>query len=260
ANTRGRINTPFLFGVGLMDLIPLADLEARADPDDRDGDGISGRLGQDGQGRPARFGRKSGTATLAGFVDEAFRFEMGLTTAMVPDEAQAGDRPGLPEGADPTGEPEVDEGTASLVTDFVRWLAPPAPGTASPADEEAVRQGEALFEGLGCARCHTPQQRTAASAPPPLAGRTFALYSDLLLHDMGPDLESACTAGATATEHRTEPLIGLRYRRRFLHDGRATRVRDAILAHGGEAEAARTAFAALDRVTQEAVLRFLGTL
>jgi CxxC motif-containing protein (DUF1111 family) len=91
-------------------------------------------------------------------------------------------------------------------------------------------------------------------------GATIALYSDLLLHDMGPELAGTCAADAAPQEYRTEPLMGLRARRAFLHDGRVGRVLDAIMTHGGEAQRARDAFAALDRVTQEAVIRFLDTL
>ncbi len=88
----------------------------------------------------------------------------------------------------------------------------------------------------------------------------MALYSDLLLHDMGAGLAGTCAPGASTREYRTEPLMGLRYRRTFLHDGRAGRVRDAIMQHGGEAAPARSRFLELHRVEQEALLRFLSTL
>ncbi|MEZ4416318.1 MAG: di-heme oxidoredictase family protein [Gemmatimonadota bacterium] len=260
ASHRGRINTPFLFGMGMIDAIPQATLDGLADPDDRNGDGISGRVGRSADGRPARFGRKAAVATLADFVDEAARLEMGLTTAAHPDEATAGALPAVPDGSDQVADPELDAERVALIVDFVRYLAPPEPGTPRPEDEALVEQGRALFEGLGCSSCHVPALRTRADAPPPLAGREIALYSDLLLHDMGPDLAGPCTAGASPTEVRTEPLMGLRYRRTLLHDGRIGRVRDAILAHGGEAQAARDAFDGLDRVVQEALLRFLAQL
>jgi CxxC motif-containing protein (DUF1111 family) len=256
-----QFTVPFLFGLGIVEAIPVERLRNLEDPDDRDGDGISGRLGADGTGKPARFGRKSDVATLADFVDGAFRLEMGLTTHLVSDEARAGDLPpvGAP-GADPASEPEIDRATAEAVTDFLRFLAPPGRAELEPASEPLVRRGEALFTGLGCAGCHVP---VLAAGPSPVAaidGARIGLYSDLLLHDMGPALEGTCAPGATTREYRTEPLIGLRARRQFMHDGRYGRVVDAVLGHDGEARAARDRFASLDRLTQEALLRFLDTL
>lgn len=253
----GVFTIPFVFGLGVVDAIPLATLQALEDPDDRDGDGISGRLGRDAGGRPARFGRKGDVASLADFIDGAFRLEMGITTPTTPDERFAGVAPGVPDGVDPAADPEIDAEAFAAVDAFVRFLVPPSPGL---VDDPLEVEGRSRFQELGCTGCHVPVLQAGDDAPPALAGRAVALYSDLLLHDLGPDLESVCAPGATTTEHRTEPLMGLRYRDRYLHDGRATRVMDAILAHGGEAEAARVAFEALDRLQQEAVLRFLATL
>ncbi len=248
---------PFIFGLGLVDAVPAAALEALADPDDSDGDGISGRVGRDAVGRPARFGRKADVASLADFNDSAFRLEMGLTTSLFPDEARAGGTPSVPAGADPTPEPEVADSTLDLVTDFVRYLTPVAP---ADSDDPLVSDGEALFDSLGCASCHVPELTTGPHSTSALSEKRFALFSDLLLHDLGPDLAGTCGPGASLTEYRTEPLMGLRYRDLFLHDGRATSVIEAVLAHGGEAAAARARFAALGRLRQEAVLRYLGTL
>lgn len=256
-----RFTVPFVFGLGLVDAIPPSTLEALADPDDRDGDGISGRVGRDAAERPARFGRKADVATLLDFVDSAFRLEMGLTTTRHPDEGVAGGLPEVPAGTDPAPEPEIPEDILDAVTDFVRFLAPPSP--AEPGDEARradVAAGQALFEGLGCVGCHVPVLRAGPSPVAAISGQAIALYSDLLLHDMGPDLEGTCSVGAGTGEYRTEPLMGLRYRKEFLHDGRAGRVIDAVLLHGGEAQQARSRFAALDRVTQEKLVRFLDSL
>lgn len=249
---------PFVFGLGLVDAVPLEALEALADPDDRDGDGISGRLGTDPAGRPARFGRKADVATLVDFVDGASRLEMGLTTPLHPTEARAGALPAVPDGSDPTAEPELDAESFALLLDFLRFLAPPAP--APPSDDPLVAQGEALFAQLGCAACHVPELRAGPAASAAIADQSIALFSDLLLHDMGPGLAGTCGPTAATTEYRTEPLMGLRHRRLLLHDGRALAPIEAILQHGGEAQAARDAFAALDRLTQEALLRYLATL
>lgn len=256
-----RFTIPFVFGLGVVDAIPERTLRALEDPDDLDGDGISGRLGRDADGNPARFGRKGDVGTLADFVEVAFRMEMGLTTAIVPDERRAGALPPVAGHEDAAPDPEVSLADLGAVTDFLRMLAPPVRGAPRDADdEEAIRRGGELFEALTCVRCHVPSLTAGSSPIAAIDGATIALYSDLLLHDMGPGLEGTCTPGASTREYRTEPLMGLRARRIFLHDGRARSVLDAILAHGGEARNAREAFAALDRVTQEVLIRFLDTL
>lgn len=265
---------PFIYGAGLLEGIPDSVLQALEDPDDDDGDGISGRLGRDPAGRPARFGRKGDIATLDDFVDSAFRQEMGLTTHVTPDERLAGLVPGLSSSSsvdmsavDPAPEPEVSEAAFRAVADYLALLAPLSPReVASPEEME----GQRLFESLGCTSCHVPSLPTVvpASVTEHLAEKNgvveirpvVALYSDLLLHDMGAELEGTCGPGATTREYRTEPLMGLRWRKSFLHDGRAGRVMDAIAAHGGEAEGARTRFESLDRLQQESLLRFLATL
>jgi len=253
----GRFTTPFLFGLGMVEAIDVATLAALADPDDLNGDGISGRMGRDAQGRPARFGRKANVATLADFIDEAFRLEMGLTTPGHTDESAAGGVPAVAPEADLVDDPEVDAATLAATVDFVRFLAPLA-----PADQgsSAVTRGAELFQSLGCTACHVPDLPTGESDVEALSNESIALFSDLLLHDMGAELAGPCTSGAEPTEFRTEPLMGLRHRIIFLHDGRAGRVRDAILLHGGEALAARDRFNDLDRVTQEALIAYLGTL
>ena len=260
ATERARITVPFLFGLGLVEAIPEKTILARADPDDADGDGISGRAGRDGAGRLARFSRKAEVATLRGFIDTALRFEMGLTTPDNPHEAIIGGV-SFPPGADPVSEPEIDPATLERLIDYVRFLAPLSRRT--PVDEEEgemVERGEALFREIGCASCHVPAMKTGRSEIPALDRQTVHLYSDLLLHDMGPDLADVCGVSAAPSEIRTEMLMGLGHRRVFLHDGRARSVYDAILMHGGEASRARAAFQGLGRVTQEDLLRFLRKL
>ena len=269
---------PFIYGAGLLEGIPESVLRTLEDPDDSDRDGVSGRLGHDPAGRPARFGRKGDIATLDDFVDSAFRQEMGLTTHVTPDERAAGLVPGLvphsssgstPHMAsvDPAEEPEVSEDAFEAVADYLRFLAPLSPRPVTSPEEI---EGQRLFDSLGCAACHVPSLPTMvpAAVTDHLADElgvaevqpVVALYSDLLLHDMGAQLEGTCGPDATTREYRTEPLMGLRWRKSFLHDGRAGRVMDAILAHGGEAEGARTRFEALNRLQQESLLKFLATL
>ena len=255
----GRFSPPFLFGLGLIEAIPDDVILAAEDPDDADGDGISGRAGRAADGRLARFGRKAEFATLREFVETALRLEMGLTTRGSDRETING-RP-VPAGTDPVPEPEVDRVTVDFLTAFVRFLAPPARAPPrSQAHRDTLAAGRVLFRDLGCPSCHTPARRTGPSHRPALHRRTVNLYADLLLHDMGPALADVCGYSAMPSEIRTEMLMGLRHRDRFLHDGRTSDLREAVLAHGGEAQNARDAFARLPWLRQEYVLAFLRSL
>jgi CxxC motif-containing protein (DUF1111 family) len=255
----GHFLAPALFGLGLVETIPEEEIMARADPEDRDGDGISGRAARTREGRLGRFGRKAEFASLREFIETALRLEMGLTTRGGDVETFNG-KP-VPEGADPTREPEVDSVTVDLLTAFVRFLAPPAPLLArSGPRRDTLEAGRRLFESIGCAACHVPTMRTGPSPIPALDRKTVALYSDFLLHDMGPGLANVCAHDASPTELRTAILAGLSSRSFYLHDGRAIDLRDAILAHGGEAQRSRDAFARLPWLRQEYLIRFLQSL
>lgn len=260
ATALGRFSPPFLFGLGLLEAIPEAELLKRADPTDRDGDGISGRPGRTPDGALGRFGRKADIATLTDFVATALRLEMGLTSPLQPREAGLNGEP-LPSEADPVPDPEVPMETLQRLVDFVRFLAPLAPEPlAADARRDSVVAGGRIFQELGCPSCHVPSMITGRSAIPALDRKRVFLYSDLLLHDMGPELADVCSVGAEPSELRTEPLAGLRFRKAFLHDGRARSVRDAILLHGGEAAKARARFGQLDWASQLLLLRFLDSL
>jgi CxxC motif-containing protein (DUF1111 family) len=260
ATERGRFNVPFLFGLGLIETIPEAELVSRADPDDRDGDRISGRPGRDAAGKLARFGRKAEFATIRDFTETALRFEMGLTTTRHPDEGTIAGEP-YPEGVDPAPDPEIADSTIDLLVDFVRLLAPPERLTwEEPELRASAAHGEELFRELGCVGCHVPAMTTGPSGTRALDRKRLYLYSDLLLHDLGPAFASVCGVAATPTELRTAPLMGLRHRNVYLHDGRTADLLDAILLHGGEATDVRERFRALDRLQQEDVLNFLRSL
>lgn len=260
ATERGRFTAPFLFGLGLVEAIPEGEILRRADPDDRDGDGISGRAGRTANGALGRFGRKADVATLVDFVSSALRLEMGLTSAMAPTEQGLNGGP-LPEGVDPAPDPELALQTVERLADFVRFLAPLAPEPlADDARRDSIARGERLFSQLGCGSCHVPRMTTGRSEISALDRKTVSLYSDLLLHDMGRELADVCGVGAAPAEVRTEMLDGLRYRRAYLHDGRALDLREAILRHGGEAARARQAFARLDFLSQSLLLRFLNSI
>ena len=255
----GRFTPPFLFGLGLVEEIPEETILAAADSSDADGDGISGRAGRTRAGRLARFGRKAEFATIREFIENALLLEMGITTPSLPNEAAGGQA--LTSNADPARDPEVDHETVTLLTSFVRLLA--APSRASPrssAHGDSIRIGSRLFDALECTACHTPEMRAGLSDVDALSKTRVALYSDLLLHDMGRALADVCGPAATPAETRTEMLMGLRHRDRLLHDGRTSDLREAIAAHGGEAQRARDAFTRLPWAAQEHLLKFLRSL
>ena len=255
ATAVGRRTTPNIFGFGLLDAVPDSEILAYADPDDSDHDGISGRPNRFFDGRLGRFGRKALVPNLREFNDGAFSAEQGVTTPAVPTEETVAGTP-VPAGTDPAPDPELSDANAALVTAFVRTLAPPAPLKMS----REARQGKDVFTRIGCARCHRPSFTTGDSPIAAIRRKEVVAYTDLLLHDMGPDLGDICLALATPTEFRTEPLMGVHLKKVFLHDGRATTLEQAIDLHGGEATKAQGAFRALPAGERAALLAFLRTL
>ena len=255
ATATGRRTTPSLLGFGLLDAVPDETILALADPDDRDRDGISGRPNYSADGRVGRFGRKAFVPTLREFNAGAFLNEQGITSPAQPIEETIGGKP-IPSGVDPLPEPELSGEELDLAIDFVRFLAPPPRG----AMDAGARRGEEVFETIGCAACHVPRLRTGTSGTRALRQAVVAAYTDLLLHDMGRDLADVCLGQATPSEFRTEPLMGLRLRSHFLHDGRAATVEDAIRRHAGEAGAARDRFGSLPDDRRRDLLAFLKTL
>jgi CxxC motif-containing protein (DUF1111 family) len=261
ANEVVREVAPLLFGLGLLEVIPEGTIEARADPDDTDGDGISGRIHRLPDGRLGRFTRKAEVATIEEFVARAFISDLGLTSTRYPEEERWNGSP-LPSGADPVPDPELDPEILSAVADFVRFLAPPAPEVpANEAVRDSIAAGRALFQGIGCASCHTPTLKTGRHPVRALSERTVHLYSDLLLHDLGADYRGVCAGDATPTEFRTGRLMGIRHREPYAPFGPLSlSLEHAILAHGGEARRAREAFGALSPRERGLVLRFLRSL
>ncbi len=233
ASATGRRTTPSILGFGLLDAVPDEAILAYADPDDRDHDGVSGRPNRFTDGRLGRFGRKAFVPTLAEFNAGAFLNEQGITSPAQPFEETIGGKP-VPPGVDLVPEPELSQQDLDLATDFVRFLAPPARWAAG-------------LDVLGGGRLFAAEGDVAA-------------YTDLLLHDMGPDLADICLGLAAPSEFRTEPLMGLRLRTRFLHDGRAVSIEEAIRLHGGEGTAARDRFNALPAGERREILKFLGSL
>ena len=274
ARLSARIAPPMI-GLGLVEAIADADILARADPHDADGDGISGRpnwsVSPEDQPLLGRFGWKAIQPTIVGQTAHAFAGDMGLSTRLLPDHygdctpAQPQCR-ALPHGAQPhLGGQEVPGDLLDLVAFYSRNLAVPA---RRDLDDPDVLAGKALFYDTGCVSCHVPKYVTRRDAGHP--AQQFQLvwpYSDFLLHDMGPDLADAHAEGmAAGHEWRTPPLwgIGLSHtvdaEAGFLHDGRARTLLEAVLWHGGEAEAARDAVVAMTPGQRAQLLRFLESL
>ena len=258
---------PPMVGLGLLEAIPEADLLAAADPDDADGDGISGRLNRvwDARRRTTvvgRFGWKAGQPTVSQQTVVALHDDMGITTSESPGvcdrQGSACDR-----SSDP-GRIELDDADLADLVFYNRTIAVPI---ARDVESDEVRAGAARFVDVGCAACHTPTQRTGGDPVAALVDQELHPYTDLLLHDMGPGLaDGRPEFEASGSEWRTPPLWGLSRRMEvtgspaLLHDGRARNVTEAILWHGGEASVARRAFERLDREARAALLAFLDTL
>ena len=265
---------PPMIGLGLLEAIDEADILARADPGDADGDGVSGRANRvwsPSLGRMAtgRFGWKAGQATVPDQAAAAMAGDIGVSNPLAPapwgdcTPAQA-ECVAAPHGGTPDA-PEAPEAIMAPITFYSRHLAVPA---RRDVDAPEVLRGKRLFYEAGCVACHAPKYATRRDWPVPgLAGQLIWPYTDLLLHDMGEGLADGFREGrATGREWRTPPLWGIGLtetvngHRYFLHDGRARGLAEAILWHGGEAEASREAFRALPANDRAALLAFLGSL
>jgi CxxC motif-containing protein (DUF1111 family) len=260
---------PQVIGLGLLQSVPEETLEALADPGDRDGDGISGRLNhvwdiQKQALRPGRFGWKANQPNLRQQNAGAALGDIGITNALASGENCSGPQTGCKSAAT-GGAPEMSDEFLDKLTLYTMTLAVPAQRN---ADDPLVTKGAGLFRDFGCAACHMPSLKTGSdSGFPEVSGQTIHPFTDLLLHDMGegladrrPDFE------ATGTEWRTPPLWGLGLIKTvnghgaLLHDGRARGPAEAILWHGGEAEAAKEAFRTAPKEERDALIAFLRSL
>ena len=260
---------PPMIGLGLLEAIPQAAILAHADPEDKNADGISGRVNivrdqATGQDVPGRFGWKAGQPSLAQQNADAFFNDMGLSTPLLAGSActaAQADCRAAPEG----GAPEVSASIFAQVLFYARNLAVPARRN---VDAPQVLAGKRLFHQAGCASCHIPSFVTAANAAEPeLANQTIRPYTDLLLHDMGDGLaDHRAEFQASGREWRTAPLWGIGLTEtvnghtQFLHDGRARNLLEAILWHGGEAEPARQQVLGFSAEQRSALLAFLNSL
>jgi CxxC motif-containing protein (DUF1111 family) len=255
-----------LFGAGLVEAIPDETIVANEDPEDANGDGISGLAARitdvaTGRERIGRFGWKAQHATLLAFSADAYRNEMGITNDLFREEMALAVDPEHMRLCDSRRDPEDrrDPRTGRRGIDnfenFMKLLAPIERG---PATAE-VSRGEELFSTVGCAACHTPRMTTGPSANPIFDRKPVHLYSDLLLHDVGTG-DGIVQGPASAQEIRTPALWGLRLRRPLLHDGTAATADQAIRKHGAEAARVRERYLELPHDDRAALLAFLNSL
>lgn len=267
---------PPMTGVGLLEAIPEEQIRAHADPDDKDHDGISGRTNEvwsadQNRAELGRFGWKAGQPSIRQQAAHAFAGDMGLSNPLMPNgsgdcTAAQKDCLNAPNGnTERDGGFEVGPKLFDHVVFYSQNLAvPPRRNFNDPA----VARGKALFYQLGCQSCHSPSFTTgSAEGQPHLSNQKIWPYSDLLLHDMGKGLADNRPEGmADGQEWRTAPLWGIGLTQLvsghtfFLHDGRARNLEEAVLWHGGEAQAARDAYTALSKADREALIKFVESL
>lgn len=255
----GRLTSP-LFGLGLVAAVPGEVFLALAASQRISSPQTAGRpsiVANVVNGRPAvgKFGWKAQVHSLYEFSGDAYLNEMGITNPLFREE-------NCPQGncsalvCDPARDPEDNGEDLENFTYFITFLGAPPRGRVS----RRVGTGEAIFVGIGCASCHYPTLQTGPQPFPALDHVILHPYSDFLLHDMGSLGDGIEQGGANGREMRTAPLWGLRVRRRFLHDGRALTLDDAILAHDGQGQAARESFATLSSREKRYLRAFLKSL
>lgn len=258
--------TPAVIGLGLLDAVAVADILAGEDPDDADGDGISGRANYvwsiEKQERiMGRYGWKANKATLNDQTAGAFHGDLGITSTLIPHENHGAALAGEASG----GTPEIEDIAFGDVVFYLQALAVPA---RRDVDDPQVMHGEMLFTQVDCARCHTPEMTTADKAEFAFLERqTIRPYTDMLLHDMGPELaDGRPDFEASGSEWRTPPLWGMGLyetvngHRHLMHDGRARTLEEAILWHGGEAARSREKFMSLPKSDRDNLIAFLESL
>ena len=262
-------DAPAVIGMGLLEAIPESRLEALSDPDDDDGDGISGKINWDWdkanqKHSVGRFGWKSEETSVASQVAGAFLGDIGITTPLHMENSCAEEQELCQEEANEE-EPEINQNLYDKVVLYTSLLAVPMRRS---WDSEPVLDGKKLFLEIGCDSCHTPSHTTEIhDVFPELSEQKIFPYTDLLLHDMGEGLsDNRHSFDAEGSEWRTPPLwsVGLvesvNGHTRFLHDGRARNLTEAILWHGGEASASQKEFTALSKEERILIITFLESL
>ncbi|MCP5074258.1 MAG: c-type cytochrome [Rhodobacteraceae bacterium] len=267
---------PQMIGLGLLEAIPVQDILANTDPLDADQDGISGRANivfsqQFNSRMLGRFGHKATAATIRAQSAAAFANDIGISSPLHPDgwgdctPIQARCRSAPDGGSSVDDETEISDDGLDFITHYSRNLG--VPGRPDAGDAE-VLQGKQLFYNAGCASCHQPKFVThTLPDQPELSGQLIWPYSDMLLHDMGEGLADDFPDGdATGREWRTAPLWGIGLTGQvsghtsYLHDGRARSLMEAILWHGGEADAAKHSVTLMSQSDRNSLLVFLNSL
>jgi len=267
--TFSRFTPPANTGLGFIDAVSDADILAWADPDDVDGDGISGmpnwiNLKEYVTERPnsvtqnskylGRFGKKGATYNLLQQTASAYNQDIGITSSFEPIDTHSG----------LVFDPEISNQTINDVVFYLKTLKAPAPRPES----NSILDGKQLFTTIGCSKCHRPEMKTGNSPIAAIANKAFYPYSDLLLHDMGTTLDDGYTEGSAKTyEWRTPPLWGLGLSKNsqggqyfLMHDGRARSIDEAILLHGGEANQIRNNYQSLTADEKTKLIQFLESL
>tara|TARA_R100001143_G_scaffold63595_1_gene73208 strand:+ start:22345 stop:23544 length:1200 start_codon:yes stop_codon:yes gene_type:complete len=265
-----KFTPPAVTGLGLLAALTDAQILENADPNDEDGDGISGvpnyitppdyfipqwyHQSQNGK-YIGRFGKKAAAVDLLHQTTTAYNQDIGITSTFEPKDVYS----------DLTIDPEVSDQTVRDVVFYLRTLK--APIQRKPADPD-IMHGREVFNTLQCSSCHIPKWTTPESDIAALSNKTFYPYTDLLLHDMGPGLDDGATEGSAETyEWRTPPLWGLGLspdsqggKYFLMHDSRAESIEEAILMHGGEAQYSHEQFQLLSSEEKEALIKFLESL
>ena len=275
--TSSKFIAPIASGVGFLELVSDQDILDMADPNDANGDGISGvpnwnvlpdwvvpslnAVSQNGK-YICRFGRKASTYNLHQQTVGAFNNDIGITSSYIPN-APYNYLEGL--NSSPINDPEISDQSINATVFYLQALQAPIQRN---QDEPIVRRGEEVFKQIGCENCHKHTLKTRFSNITPLSNQEFHPYTDLLLHDMGPDLNDNYTEGsALVSEWRTTPLwgVGLSSSSQggqlfLMHDGRAHNFTQAILLHGGESSTSRVLYNQMNASDKQALLEFLESL
>ncbi|GEC72140.1 hypothetical protein FFL01_16790 [Flavobacterium flevense] len=268
--TFAKFTPPANTGLGFIEFVTDADILAMADPNDSDGDGISGvpswidipdfvipasnAISQNGK-YIGRYGKKAAAHSLLHQTANAYNQDMGITSVFRPIDTYT----------NLEIDPEVSTSTINDVVFYLQTLKAPIQRNQNDA---VVNQGAAIFNQINCTGCHKSELKTGYSPIKALSYKTFAPYTDLLLHDMGSGLDDGYTEGSAKThEWRTPPLWGIGLSEGsqggsyfLMHDGRAKTIEEAILMHGGEATNSKTNYLKLSQSEKEALMKFIKSL
>lgn len=275
--TSSKFIAPIVSGSGFLELVPDADIIAMADENKSNPDGVRGHpnwntipdyvvpfsnaVSKDGK-YICRFGRKASTYNLHQQTVQAFNQDMGITTTFLPFNPI-----NYLDGTNsvPVADPEITDASVNANVFYLQTLQTPLQRN---TNDPQVMQGSNVFKTIGCEACHRETLKTGYSPVDALSYQEFHPYTDLLLHDMGSDLDDGYTEGTAKTsEWRTTPLWGLGLARNaqgnslfLLHDGRAHSIDEAIQYHNGEALTSKNRYNDLSQSDKDAIIKFLNSL